>query len=69
MTQSYETYRELHEEEASGPTPEQIEKIGDQAARSAELSEETKTMLDEIDEVLEENALEFMEAYIQKGGQ
>lgn len=30
---------------------------------------DVKDILDEIDEVLEENAQEFVDAYIQKGGQ
>jgi ubiquitin-like protein Pup len=33
------------------------------------LKSETDDLLDEIDEVLEENAEEFVGAYIQKGGQ
>lgn len=33
------------------------------------LKSETDDLLDEIDEVLEENAEEFINAYIQKGGQ
>ena len=34
-----------------------------------EIKEATKAMLDEIDEVLEENAEEFVRNYVQKGGQ
>lgn len=34
-----------------------------------ELKAETDALLDEIDEVLEENAEEFVAAYVQKGGQ
>lgn len=33
------------------------------------LSEDVADILDEIDEVLEENAQEFVAAFVQKGGQ
>jgi ubiquitin-like protein Pup len=38
-------------------------------ARLAELDDDTNAILDEIDSVLEENAQEFVDSYIQKGGQ
>ncbi len=41
----------------------------DVAERHEKLSEDVDAILDEIDEVLEENAEEFVRAYIQKGGQ
>lgn len=37
--------------------------------RREKLVNETDDILDEIDEVLEENAETFMEAFVQKGGQ
>src|ERR1700733_6803482 len=37
--------------------------------RREKLTEETDDLLDEIDDVLEENAEEFVPAYVQKGGQ
>jgi ubiquitin-like protein Pup len=38
--------------------------------RSVEkLTEDTDDLLDEIDDVLEENAEDFVRAYVQKGGQ
>lgn len=33
------------------------------------LGEDVDTILDEIDDVLEENAEDFVRAYVQKGGQ
>jgi prokaryotic ubiquitin-like protein Pup len=33
------------------------------------LGEDVDTILDEIDDVLEENAEDFVKAYVQKGGQ
>ncbi len=35
----------------------------------AKLTGETDDLLDEIDDVLEENAEDFVRAYVQKGGQ
>ncbi len=52
--------REVQEvEETAPPSTEQGEKI------KAELDE----LLDEIDEVLEEQAEDFVRSYVQKGGQ
>jgi ubiquitin-like protein Pup len=39
------------------------------AKRGKELKESMDALVDEIDEVLEENAEEFVKSYIQKGGQ
>jgi prokaryotic ubiquitin-like protein Pup len=56
-TRSTET--EVEVEEAAPATSERGEKI------KAELDD----LLDEIDEVLEDNAEEFVRNYVQKGGQ
>ena len=56
-TRSTETDTEV--EEAAPPVSERGEKI------KAELDD----LLDEIDEVLEDNAEEFVRNYVQKGGQ
>ncbi|WP_067131813.1 ubiquitin-like protein Pup [Microtetraspora malaysiensis] len=37
--------------------------------RHEKLSDDVDSILDEIDEVLEENAEEFVRSYVQKGGQ
>lgn len=37
--------------------------------RDSKLADEVEDMLDEIDDVLEENAAEFVRAFVQKGGQ
>lgn len=37
--------------------------------RHADLEDDVDALLDEIDEVLEENAEEFVRGYVQKGGQ
>jgi len=42
---------------------------GDVQERHEKLSEDVDSMLDEIDDVLEENAEEFVKSYVQKGGE
>ncbi|WP_067185813.1 ubiquitin-like protein Pup [Microtetraspora niveoalba] len=37
--------------------------------RHEKLSDDVDSILDEIDEVLEENAEEFVRSYVQKGGE
>lgn len=43
--------------------------IGAKDLRNPELDEEVADLLDAIDDVLEENAEEFVSGYVQKGGQ
>jgi prokaryotic ubiquitin-like protein Pup len=48
------------------------DEVGGSAAgqeRREKLGEDVDTILDEIDDVLEENAEDFVRAYVQKGGQ
>lgn len=53
--------------------PERAEEKVDEApastARGEKLKAEMDGLLDEIDEVLESNAEEFVKSYVQKGGQ
>ncbi|MBI1856919.1 ubiquitin-like protein Pup [Candidatus Saccharibacteria bacterium] len=61
------------------PTPErrreeetnedQVHSVGETATKGAGIKEELDGLLDEIDEVLEENAEEFVKGYVQKGGE
>ena len=39
------------------------------AERHKEMTEDVDSLLDEIDEVLESNAEEFVRSYVQKGGE
>jgi ubiquitin-like protein Pup len=39
------------------------------AERHKEMTEDVDSLLDEIDEVLEENSEEFVRQYVQKGGE
>ena len=45
------------------------ESATDVQERHEKLSEDVDAILDEIDDVLEENAEEFVRGYVQKGGQ
>lgn len=51
-----------NDEEQTGP-----ETAGQE--RREKLGEDVDAILDEIDDVLEENAEDFVRAYVQKGGQ
>ena len=51
------------EESSEGGGPQKL------ANRGKELKESMDALVDEIDEVLEENAEEFVKNYVQRGGQ
>lgn len=55
---------EVHEDGA-----ESAEASSDVAERHEKLSEDVDAILDEIDDVLETNAEDFVRAFVQKGGQ
>ena len=48
---------------------EQVEETAAAAAPGQKIKEELDDLLDEIDEVLEGNAEEFVKSYVQKGGE
>jgi len=60
-------------EQIKKPAPNEQEsapaETGAVSERGEELKAEMDDLLDEIDEVLETNAEEFVKSYIQKGGQ
>jgi prokaryotic ubiquitin-like protein Pup len=57
------TRRAEETEEAEAGSTEEVRE------RHEKLSDDVDAILDEIDEVLEENAEEFVRSYVQKGGQ
>jgi ubiquitin-like protein Pup len=62
--------RELKRRSAPGRTEEQVVEDAPQGSeRGEKLKAELDDLLDEIDEVLEDNAEEFVRNYVQKGGQ
>ena len=52
-----------------GPRKRAIEEVPAASTKGEELKAELDDLLDEIDEVLEENAEEFVRSYVQKGGE
>jgi ubiquitin-like protein Pup len=62
--------RELKRKPAAAPREaEVIEEAPPTAPQGEKLKAELDDLLDEIDEVLEENAEEFVRNYVQKGGE
>ena len=53
------------EDAEEAPAPD----TGDVQERVGKLTDDVDALLDDIDEALEENAEEFVRAYVQKGGQ
>ncbi|CAN5772561.1 MAG: ubiquitin-like protein Pup [Actinomycetota bacterium] len=60
-------------EQRKKPAPSRHEEVVEEAPPKSERGEKIKAelddLLDEIDEVLEVNAEDFVRAYVQKGGQ
>ena len=60
-------------EQIKRTAPRPSEEVVDEAPATSESAEKLKSelddLLDEIDEVLETNAEDFVKSYIQKGGQ
>jgi prokaryotic ubiquitin-like protein Pup len=46
-----------------------VESTSDVAERQEKLTEDVDALLDEIDDVLETNAEDFVRSFVQKGGQ
>ena len=60
------------QEKRRAPAPTKSDRSTDAPttkAKEASLADRLDDMLDEIDEVLETNAEEFVKSYVQKGGQ
>jgi ubiquitin-like protein Pup len=60
-------------EQKRKPTPAKQDEVVEEAPGVSEKGEKIKAelddLLDEIDEVLEENAEDFVRSYVQKGGE
>jgi ubiquitin-like protein Pup len=61
--------REQIKRPAPNRTEEEVDEVPAASKRGEELKAELDDLLDEIDEVLEDNAEEFVRSYVQKGGQ
>lgn len=69
MSQSHEQPTTNHEQHEAEVSEEVIEQLGAAASKDVVDTDGLEDLLDEIDDVLEENAQEFMAAFKQKGGQ
>ncbi len=61
--------REHKRKQATNRTEEVVEELPASTQQGDKLKAELDDLLDEIDEVLEDNAEEFVRSYVQKGGQ
>ncbi len=61
--------REQKRKAAPSRQDEKVEETAAPSERGEKLKAEMDDLLDEIDEVLETNAEDFVRAYVQKGGQ
>jgi ubiquitin-like protein Pup len=61
--------REQKRRTSSERTTEEVEEAPATSERGEKIKAELDDLLDEIDEVLEDNAEEFVRNYVQKGGQ
>ena len=63
------TEQERIQRQRSERTDKAPEEVSVDATKGEQLKADLDDLLDEIDEVLEENAEEFVRNYVQKGGQ
>ena len=61
--------REQKRKATTSRTEEVVEELPAPTKQGDKLKAELDELLDEIDEVLEDNAEEFVRSYVQKGGQ
>lgn len=61
--------REQKKKQAPTKGDEVVEDVPGQSEQGEKIKAELDDLLDDIDEVLEVNAEEFVKAYVQKGGQ
>ncbi len=61
--------REQKKKATTSRTEEVVEELPSSTKQGDKLKAELDDLLDEIDEVLEDNAEEFVRSYVQKGGQ
>ncbi len=61
--------REQKKKATTSRTEDVVEELPASTKQGDKLKAELDDLLDEIDEVLEDNAEEFVRSYVQKGGQ
>ena len=66
MAQEHKQPRKSHDEEPTDAAPAPAEAVSE---RKGQLDEDIDAILEDIDDVLETNAEDFVKSFIQKGGQ
>jgi ubiquitin-like protein Pup len=66
---THETGQSRSQRQQEQESDEAVEASTDVAERHEKLTEDVDAILDEIDDVLESNAEDFVRAFVQKGGQ
>jgi ubiquitin-like protein Pup len=61
--------REQKKKQAPAKSDEVVEEVPAKSEQGEKIKAELDDLLDEIDEVLESNAEDFVKSYVQKGGQ
>ncbi len=61
--------REQIRRPSPAPREQSVEQAPPASERGSDIKEQLDDLLDEIDEVLETNAEDFVKSYIQKGGE
>ncbi|MEC8974936.1 MAG: ubiquitin-like protein Pup [Actinomycetota bacterium] len=69
MVEKQEYFDSDNESEQTNPIDDVGPKENPERVNTSELSGDLDDLLDEIDQVLESNAEEFVKSYVQKGGQ
>ena len=61
--------REQKRKQPAAPTGSEVEEAPVRGESGEKIKAELDDLLDDIDDVLEENAEEFVKSYVQKGGE
>jgi ubiquitin-like protein Pup len=61
--------REQKKKQAPAKSDEVVEEVPAKSEQGEKIKAELDDLLDEIDEVLESNAEDFVKSYVQKGGE
>ena len=69
MVPTHDSGQSKPQKQTEDEVDETVEASSDVAERHEKLTEDVDAILDEIDDVLESNAEDFVRAFVQKGGQ
>ena len=61
--------KEVTKDKPPAQEPEGGKPSGELAKKGKKIKEDLDNLLDEIDDILEENAEEFVKSYVQRGGE